>query len=111
LNAGTADGTSEQKTKEQNTNTTVKPNKQHWHDNMTSVYVKEDGEVFSKDEIQRKDMCFICGRLGETEDEDGFIDGGLPTISNETVSSRADVCRECLKDGLTEEQLEEAFRK
>jgi len=78
---------------------------------MTFVYVNEDGEVFSNDEIQRKDMCFICGRLGETEDEDAFIDGALPTISDETVSSRADVCRECLKDGLTEEQLDEAFGK
>jgi len=78
---------------------------------MTFVYVNEDGEVFSNDEIQRKDRCFICGRLGETEDEDAFIEGALPTISDETVSSRADVCRECLKDGLTEEQLDEAFGK
>lgn len=78
---------------------------------MTSVYVKEDGEVFNKDEIQRKDKCFICGKLGENKTEDGFIDGALPTISNETVSSHTDVCRECLKNGLTEEQLDEAFGK
>jgi len=76
---------------------------------MTFVYVKEDGEVFSNDEIQRKDMCFICGRLGETEDEDGFIDGALPSISDETISNREDVCRECLKEGLTEEQIQEAI--
>jgi len=78
---------------------------------MTSVYVKEDGQVFSKDEIQRKDMCFICGKLGKDVTDDGFVEGALPTISDETVSSRADVCRECLKNGLSEEQLEEAFGK
>jgi len=72
---------------------------------MTSVYQKKDGEVFNKDEIQRKDACFICGKLGEEEDEDGFMDGTLPTISSGDHSESEDVCRDCLNKGLTESQI------
>lgn len=76
---------------------------------MTGVYVHEDGTEFQADKIERKDKCFICGGLGETKSDDGFIDGTLPSISDGDYSDTETICRECLKGEITEEQLQEAI--
>lgn len=75
---------------------------------MTGIYETEDGQQFKTDNLKRKSKCDFCGKLGAIPDGDDFIDGDLPSISGEGINGdRADICRNCLVDGVTKEQLNE----
>lgn len=73
---------------------------------MTGVYRTQDGKEYSVEKTERIEKCDFCGKLGEIEGEDGFIDGDLPGITGETFKGdRGDICRDCLVNGVSEEQL------
>jgi len=75
---------------------------------MTGVYETDDGQTFDTDEVQRKSRCDFCGQLGNVPDGDDFIDGDLPSLSGEGIhGDRADICRGCLLEGVSEEDLNE----
>jgi len=77
---------------------------------MAGVFETEDGTQYDIDDLERKEKCDFCGKLGEVPDEDGFLDGQLPSISGEGYAGdRGAACRECLINGLDEEQLNEVI--
>jgi len=77
---------------------------------MTAIYETEDGEQIPADDVERKEKCDFCGKLGEMPDEDGFLDGQLINISGEGYAGdRADTCRECLVNGIPQDELDEAI--
>lgn len=77
---------------------------------MAGVYETEDGEQYDMDDLERKEKCDFCGVLGEVPDEDGFLDGQLPNISGEGYAGdRGAICRECLIEGVSKEELDEVI--
>lgn len=77
---------------------------------MTGVFQTKDGTQYNIDELERKEKCEFCGKLGDVPGEDGFIDGNLPSISGEGYpGGRGAVCRQCLIEGLDKEKLDEVI--
>jgi len=73
---------------------------------MTGVFETEDGTQYHSDNLERKEKCDFCGKLGGVPDDDEFIDGKLPSLHNED-HDYTDICRECLVKGISKEKLEE----
>jgi len=75
---------------------------------MASIYETDDGQEFHADDVKRKSKCDFCGRTGEIPDGDDFIDGDLPSLHGEGINGDyTDICRTCLKEGVSEEDLNE----
>lgn len=77
---------------------------------MTGVYRTQDGKEYSVEETERIEKCDFCGKLGDIQGDDGFLDGDLPGISGETFKGdRGDICRQCLTEGVDQEKLDEVI--
>lgn len=73
---------------------------------MTGVFETDDGTQYHTDELERKEKCDFCGKLGEVQGEDDFIDGQLLSLMNESHDS-ADICRNCIVEGVDQDKLQE----
>lgn len=78
---------------------------------MAAIYETDDGTQFDTDNVKRKEKCDFCGKLGDIDDgEDNFNQGELPSLHGEGINGDyANICRECLKNGVSEEDINEAI--
>lgn len=75
-----------------------------------AVYVTEDGKKYDYENLERKEKCTFCGELGDVPGEDELLDGQLPSLHGEPVNgSYANICRNCLQEGVSKEALNEAI--
>lgn len=76
---------------------------------MTAIYETKDGQQFEHENITRKEKCDFCNDVtGDISDGDQFIQGSLPRLSSEGhLGDSAEICRNCLIEGVTKDQLNE----
>lgn len=76
---------------------------------MSFVYITDDGEKISEDEVKTAKMCDYCGKLAKMKTgESVHTEAEMPSLHGEGMEGNySNVCRECLRNGLDDEEIKE----